>query len=131
MRLFDQLFKRRKTETWQRTAAEDPDTVFYAREWVCCIGGTREDVTSTIGAHKPRQAAWVDGILMVDGDRRSVFVVEYEESVFALAQTDVGFTDFAVRLSKICAGAYTIFLDDKRANMLCTRAVGGQLVRQL
>jgi hypothetical protein len=127
MRLFEVFGRRRKTETWQRTAAEDPETFFYVREWLCKVGGKRDQLATALGLAKPTELDWVDGILDVDRDRRYVFVVEYGDAVFVFAQGNLVSTDAGARVTRGGGSAYTIFLDDRHANITLQRAIDGQL----
>jgi hypothetical protein len=110
----------------------DPQSFFYVREWGCRPGATVADVVSVLGLRAGEEAAFGEGTARVERDRgyELVFVVPHANAVFLFAR-DIGFSDFAERLSASGGDAYVIFLDDKRGNILCTRSVDGTLVRQL
>jgi hypothetical protein len=130
--MLSQFFGQRpRTETWQRTSAADPDTLFYVRDWGCKIGGARDHVATVLGLHKPREAGWIDGIIEIDVDPTKAFVVELAGATFVFAQGRAAFADFATRLTTPHGSAYTVFLDEKQAHIVCLHAVDGKLVREV
>jgi hypothetical protein len=115
-------------------ASDHPELFFYVREWACRPMSTREDVTRALelADGNAKDVSFVEGIAATETQRR-VFVVSFEEAVFVFAKT-LGFSNAADRLSRggpAERSAYSIYLDDKRTNILCSRSLAGQIVRQI
>jgi hypothetical protein len=109
----------------------DPEHFFYVREWGCAPSTSLDAASQALGLVAGAEVSFADGIGAVEDEAQRTFVVEHSGAVFVFAR-GVGFSDFHERLSRGSSKtAYVIFLDDKRINISCSRAVNGATVRQI
>ena len=133
MSLLTDLFTGRKKRIDQvlRDLAEGPDRFFYVREWACRPGATPEEAARALALVDGEPMTFAAGIAEIERAPDRVFIAPYAGAAFLFAQ-QIGLGDLHQRLSRTGSGAaYAVFLDDKRYNILCSRAVAGQTVREL
>jgi hypothetical protein len=118
----------------RRSAADDLacgwDRFFYVREWGCALSRAPEQVERALSLTPVREAGFAEGVDAEADNPELVFAVPFRGSVFLFCE-GIGFSDYHERLSRPAGQAYTVFLDAKRYNILCSLAVDGRTLRQV